>query len=176
VTETTIVVREALEHEYDEVGTVTFLGFGHGEPGAVRPDAARESLLRDARTRAEQGALLVAIDESTARIVGTATLLRPGAPLTRQSRDGETEVRLLAVLPEARRLGAGWNLMTAAVETARRWARDGGPVDGVVLDTGPRNIRSQRLYNRLGFERVPERETQPASQGGFLVVYRRALG
>ena len=169
------MVREAREHEYDEVGSVTFLGFGHGEPGAAQPDEARERLLRDARTRAEQGAVLVAVDESQGRIVGTASLLRPGVPLTRQSRDGEAEVRLLAVLREARGAGAGWSLMTAALETARRWASVDGAVDSVVLDTGPNNIRSQRLYARLGFDRVPERETQPASQGGFLVVFRYDL-
>lgn len=161
------VIREARRDEYERVGEVTFLGFGHGEPGASRPDPRREALLRDAAARAEGGDLLVAVVEQTGEILGTASLLRADSALVRQSRDGEAELRLLAVLPEARRAGAGRALMAEAVERARRW---GAPA--LVLDTGPWNLRSQRLYHRLGFERIPERETQPASRGGFLAVFR----
>lgn len=164
----TVSVRTARPDEYERVGEVTYLGFGHGEPGATRPDAARLALLHDAAARAQGGDLLVAVDESD-RIVGTASLLRADSTLVRQSRDGEAELRLLAVLPEARRRGVGEALMREALARARAW---GAPA--LVLDTGPANERSQRLYVRLGFERRPERETIPASRGGFLVVFRYA--
>ncbi|MFD4958882.1 GNAT family N-acetyltransferase [Microbacterium sp. NPDC058389] len=164
----TVSVRTARADEFDRVGEVTYLGFGHGEPGAIQPDTARLALLRDAASRAHSGELLVAVDE-TDRIMGTASLLRADSALVRQSRGGEAELRLLAVLPEARRRGIGEALMREAIARGRAW---GAPA--LVLDTGPTNERSQRLYARLGFERLPERETVPASRGGFLAVFRYA--
>ena len=131
-------VRTARPDEYDRVAEVTYLGFGHGEPGAI---------------------------------LGTASLLRADSALVRQSRDGEVELRLLAVLPEARRRGIGEALMREALGRAHAW---GAPA--LVLDTGPQNERSQRLYHRLGFERLPERETIPASRGGYLAVFRFPFG
>lgn len=159
-------IRVARPDEYERVGEVSYLGFGHGEPGAAQPSPERLQLLRDAAARAVDAELLVAVDADD-RILGTATLLRPGSELTRQSRDGEAELRLLAVLPEARRLGLGGALMREAIERARDWG-----VPALVLDTGPNNHRSQRLYHTLGFERVPERETRAASRGGKLAVFR----
>lgn len=165
------LVRSVRPDEFDEVGRVTYLGFGHGEPGARQPDPERLALLHDIAGRAAGGDVLVAAEPESGRILGTASLLRAGGPLTRQSRDGEAEVRLLAVLPEARRQGLGQALMTAAAERARGW---GAPA--LILDTGPDNQRSQRLYRRLGYERLPERETIPAGSGGFLAVFRLDLG
>ncbi|WOF23166.1 GNAT family N-acetyltransferase [Microbacterium betulae] len=163
-------VRTAREDEHETVGEVTYLGFGHGEPGARQPGEARLRLLRDAAARAEGGDLLVAANASDGRIVGTASLLRADSALIRQSRDDEAELRLLAVLPEARRRGIGEALLRESLERARAW---GSPA--LVLDTGPWNERSQRLYRKLGFERLPERETLPASNGGNLAVYRYDL-
>lgn len=164
------VVRTARAAEHDEVGRVTYLGFGHGMPGAPQPGPERLRLLRDARARAESGDLLVAVEPGSERIVGTVSLLRPDSPLVRQSRAGEAEIRLLAVLPAARRSGTGEALMNEALTRAQAWG-----VPAVVLDTGPGNDASQRLYHRLGFERLPERETLPASAGGRLAVFRYDL-
>lgn len=163
-----IVVRTATPAEHREVGELTYRGFGHDD--VRRPDPEREALLRDAAARAAAGDLLVAVDEATERLVGTASLLRPGGVLNRQSRGDEAELRLLAVLPHARRRGVGRALMDQAIERARAW-----DLPALVLDTGPGNHASQRLYHRLGFERLPERETLPASRGGFLVVFRYDL-
>jgi len=165
-----VTVRTARSDEFDRVGEVTDLGFGHGEPGAAQPDPERLALLRGAAARAEAGDLLVAV-EPEGRIVGTASLLRSDSALVRQSQGGEAELRLLAVLPGARRRGIGEALMTEAIARARGW---GAPA--LVLDTGPANERSQRLYHRLGFDRLRERETIPASRGGYLAVFRLDLG
>ncbi|WFR66103.1 GNAT family N-acetyltransferase [Curtobacterium flaccumfaciens] len=162
-------VRRARPEEHEAVGLVTFRGFGHDVPGARQPARARRVLLLDAAARAADGDLLVAVDAAD-RPVGTVTLLPPGATLSRQSRSREAEIRLLAVVPEARRSGIARALMTAAIDRARTW-----DVDALVLDTGPQNTASQALYLQLGFERQPDRETQPASSGGLLAVFRLAL-
>ncbi|MFJ3034364.1 GNAT family N-acetyltransferase [Curtobacterium pusillum] len=159
-------VRLARPDEHDTVGLVTFRGFGHGLPGARQPTPERRALLLDAAARAADGDLLVAVDAAD-HPVGTATLLPPGASLTRQARGREAEIRLLAVVPEARRTGIARALMTAAIDRAWTW-----DVDAVVLDTGPQNTASQALYQQLGFVRQPARETQPASSGGMLAVFR----
>lgn len=158
-------VREARPSEFDEIGRLTYAGFGHAEPGARRPAPERLHLLLNAEARARQGTLLVA--EDGGHLIGTATLLPGDAALSRQARSAaESELRLLAVLPQARSTGAGWQLMRAAIErSAAAGAR------ALVLDTGPRNFTSQRLYHRLGFERAPERETQPSLSGEPLAVF-----
>lgn len=167
-------IRVAEPGEWAEVGEATYRGFNHGQPGAPDPAPERLRLLKDAAARAAEGDLLIAVDRDTAQgadtIVGTASLLRPGSSLSRQAVGDEAEVRLLAVLPSARRRGLGQALMRDALDRARAWG-----VSALVLDTGPNNTASQALYLALGFERVPERETKLASSGGYLAVFRYAF-
>lgn len=164
-----IVIREAHPDEYVQAGTLTFRGFGHAEPGAVQPDTARRKLLLDAAARAQQGALLVAVT-SRGELVGTASLLPAGSSLTRQAQEHEAELRLLAVLPQARRMGAGTLLMRDAVTRASQWG-----AQALVLDTSPVNVHSQRLYHSLAFDRVLQRETTAFRGGGTLAVFRQDL-
>ena len=144
-------VRTARTDEHDAVAALTEHGFATG-PFGPTTDPARLALLRDAAGRAAAGDLLVAADGE--RLLGTASLLRPGTGYTRQARPQEAEVRLLTTAPEARRLGVGAALMAASIDRARSWG-----VSSLVLDTGAQNVASQRLYHRLGFERLVERET-----------------
>jgi len=86
--------------------------------------------------------------------------------LSRQAEEGEVELRLLAVLPEARRTGLGRRLLD---ESARLAAARGA--ERVVLDTAVDNEPSQRLYRRLGYVRRPEREKERPAPKVQLVVY-----
>ncbi|MFE4194689.1 GNAT family N-acetyltransferase [Paenarthrobacter sp. NPDC056912] len=162
----TYVIREARHEEYDAVGQLTYEGFGHHLPGARQPDEERLGLLLDAAARAREGVLLVAEDLETGRLVGTATLLPFGSNLSRQAQEGEVELRLLAVLPEARRTGLGRKLLdeSARLATSRGAGR-------IVLDTAVDNETSQRLYRRLGYVRRPEREKERPEPKVQLVVY-----
>ncbi|ABM08286.1 GNAT family N-acetyltransferase [Paenarthrobacter aurescens] len=162
----TYVIRQARHEEYDAVGRLTYQGFGHHLPGAHQPDEERLSLLLDAAARAREGVLLVAEDVETGRLVGTASLLPFGSPLSRQAEEGEVELRLLAVLPETRRTGLGRRLLN---ESARLAAARGA--ERVVLDTAVDNEASQRLYRRLGYVRRPDREKERPAPKVQLVVY-----
>ncbi len=162
----TYVIREARHEEYDAVGRLTYEGFGHHLPGASQPDEERLGLLLDAAARAREGELLVAEDIETGRLVGTASLLPFGSHLSRQAKEGEVELRLLAVLPETRRTGLGWRLLD---ESTRRAAARGAK--RMVLDTGVDNEASQILYRRFGFVRRPERERKRPAPKVQLVVY-----
>lgn len=149
----TTVIRAARESEYEAVGELTFRGFGHHLPGARQPDAERLDLLVDAGARAAAGELLVAEDTATGELLGTVTVLQHGSALARQAEPGEAEVRLLAVLPEARRRGLGWQLLDRASELAVAQG-----AERIVLDTGVDNHGSQNLYERYGYVRRPDRE------------------
>lgn len=162
------VVRTATADEHEAVGRLTQRAFDAGPYGPAT-DPERVRLLRDAATRARAGDLLVAADAD--RLLGTASLLRPGHGLTRQARDGEAEIRLLAVDTSARGRGVGAALVAASLDRARAWG-----VRALVLDTGARNVVAHRLYERLGFERAPARETVVVGNGvGRLVVYTHDL-
>jgi len=165
-TGTTVTVRSALPREYTRVGRVTADGFAAG-PYGPSTDPARIAFERDAAGRAAAGDLLVAVDDATGALLGTASLLRAGTAPARVARDGEVEVRLLATVPAARGRGVGAALMRAAIERAR--VQGAG---GLVLDTGPANLAAQRLYHRLGFERMPDRETNRMPDGAALAVFR----
>ncbi|BCW64490.1 GNAT family N-acetyltransferase [Arthrobacter sp. StoSoilB22] len=164
------VIREARHEEYDAVGRLTYQGFGHHLPGSRQPDGERLALLLDAEARAREGVLLVAEDTDTGSLVGTASLLPFGSYLSRQAEEGEVELRLLAVLPEARRAGLGQRLLD---KSARIAAARGA--DRVVLDTAVDNEPSQRLYRRLGYVRRLEREKERPAPKVQLVVYTLEL-
>lgn len=161
-----VVVRDAEPAEYERVAEVTVAGFDRRPP---TPE--RLVLLRDAAGRARDGRLLVAARDAGGELVGTASLLKAGTPNARQALAGEAELRLLAVLPAHRGQGIAYALMTEAIRLARDW-----DVDALVLDTGSDNFRSQRLYYRLGFTRVPARETHVGANGSRLAVFRHDLG
>jgi ribosomal protein S18 acetylase RimI-like enzyme len=80
------------------------------------------------------------------------------------------ELRLLAVAPEARGLGAGEALVAECV----RRARAAGAAE-LGLHTSASMRSAVRLYERLGFVRAPERDFHPP--GAELVeAYRLPLG
>lgn len=96
-----------------------------------------------------QGNALVAVADG--RIVGAVLLVLPGQPGRQVGSDAEAEVRLLAVSPAARGLGAGEALMRHLLEAAKS-----AGFASVVLSTQPGMQSAQRLYERLGFQRQPE--------------------
>lgn len=119
-------------------------------------------VLRSAADRAERALVLVAVDDAVSpaagsdgqgRVLGTVTLALPPSPYAEIARDGEAEVRMLAVHPDARGRGIGEVLMRTAMDLARaRGART------LALTTIATLHRARRLYDRLGLVRAPERD------------------
>lgn len=140
--------------------------FRAGPYGHLPVSEERAAFEADTSGRAASGEVLLAV-ESDGRIIGSASVLRALTPYARVARPGEAEMRLLAVDPDAQGRGVGAALMRAALETALGWG-----AEALVLDTGRENLAAQRLYERLGFERVPEREW---SEEIVPFVYRHAL-
>lgn len=171
------VIREATPEEFATVGDVTVTAFQHGPYGHLPTSAERNRLLRDAEGRAASGTLLVAVASGTGAhaegtVIATASLLRAETEHSRLATGEEFELRLLGVLPEARGLGLGEALTRVALERAVEQG-----ASALVLDTGELNLPAQRLYERLGFERISMDQMRDAAQTADvpLVAYRYPL-
>ncbi|MGY2065098.1 GNAT family N-acetyltransferase [Blastococcus sp. SYSU DS0619] len=124
--------------------------------------------LADVAGRAARAELLVARD-GTGRIVGSVAFV-PGGEFGEvlESAD-EAGFRMLVVDPGAQGRGLGAALVSACLDRARRAGRR-----RVVISTGTRMTAAHRLYERLGFTRLPERDWAPVP-GVDLLVYARDL-
>lgn len=114
------------------------------------------------------------VAEEDGRIVGSVLLYPPGTEIVRPGGGPMTlaypEVRLLAVAPPARGQGIGALLMDECV----RRARESG-VKALTLHTTDMMQAAMRLYERMGFRRLPELDFEPAP-AVTVKGYRLALG
>lgn len=139
--------------ELDAVGELTVRSYvADGRMDSADPYLAQ---LRDAAGRAREAELLVAADDED-RLLGTVTVCEPGSRLSEVSRPGELEFRMLAVAPAARGRGIGELLTRAVLDRAAQ--RD---AERVVLCSSEWMSVAHRLYTRLGFVRLPDRDWQP---------------
>lgn len=146
-----IDIRLARPGEYDAVDRLVedsyALDYGPRKGPSTDPNA------RSAR-RAEDHDVWVALDGDSGELLGSITTRRPGRPaLHEDCHEDEMDVRLLAVSTGARRRGLGTLLTRFVVEHAglHGYAR-------VFLKSAPHMLPAQRLYDKLGFRRVPERD------------------
>ncbi len=142
-------IREVRVEEYATVGALTvevYVGEGHVD--AESPYVAE---LFDAATRASAAGVLVAArgDE----VLGSLTVTRPGTPYAVVAEPGELEFRMLAVAKRARGAGVGTALVNTVVDTARAEG-----FTSVVLATMSSMREARRIYDRMGFVPVPERD------------------
>jgi len=114
------------------------------------------AVLRDVARRASEAELLVAADPDDGRVLGTVTFVPDGGPLGEIAAPSEAEFRMLAVDPAARGRGVGTALLRRVLDDSR----DRGNA-GVVCSSLPEMRAAHRIYERLGFGRVPERDWSP---------------
>jgi ribosomal protein S18 acetylase RimI-like enzyme len=152
-------VRVALPSEYAEVGDLvadTYVADGY-----VGDDYA--AILRDVAGRAPTTTVLAALLDG--RIVGSATLAVAGSPYAEDVPEGTAVIRMVATDKAARGQGVG----TALVEACLTVAQEAG-CTVVRLSTQPTMAAAQRMYERLGFTRTPERDWDPVP-GLTLLTY-----
>ncbi len=161
----TVHVRVAEPEDLEEVGRLTadaYLADEFVEPGHWYVDE-----LRDAGRRAHEATVLVAVDEG--RVVGSITLAPAGSPYAEIAGPDEFELRMLAVDPAARGRGIGELLMRSAIERGIGWG-----AHAVVLTTMPEMVTAQRLYDRMGLRRTPERDWTGEAGRVFLTYVAEA--
>jgi ribosomal protein S18 acetylase RimI-like enzyme len=159
-------VRPATPAELGAIGAVTVEAYQHdgflgqdGEPGYA-------DKLRATADRAEHAELIAAVD-ADGTVLGSVTVVRPGTRYAEISREGELEFRMLGVSPAARGRGVGTALTEAVLDRARELG-----ASRVVMSSLDIMTTAHRLYERLGFTRLAERDWCPAP-GVLLIAYLR---
>ncbi|MFI1373171.1 GNAT family N-acetyltransferase [Streptomyces longwoodensis] len=149
------VIRVARSEEYAALGELTaraYLDDGlldFGEDDEYLP------VLKDVARRAATAEVLVAVGGD--RLLGGVAFVAGPGPAADIARPGEAEIRALAVVREARGRGVGEALVRACVDRARA-----APGCVRLVLSSQRSMHSaHRLYERLGFERTPDRDWNP---------------
>jgi ribosomal protein S18 acetylase RimI-like enzyme len=161
----TVVVRAARPGDEEAVGAITEAAYRHDGHLEVDGSDGYATLLRDGATRMTEATVLVA--EVDGAVVGSVTVAPAGTPWANVARPGELEVRMLAVAETARRRGVAEALMAGAEEQARALG-----LATVVLSTNVDMYPAQRLYERLGYQRRPDRDWRIDID---LLVYTKAI-
>lgn len=147
-------VRLARDDELDSAGDLVVAAY-RTHPDMEDSDGYLAHV-RNARGRATATDVLVAVGED-GRLVGCVSFVRDHmSALAEVERPGEAGFRMLGVVPQARGRGVGMALVEACLERARAAGRT-----GVVIVTAPSWTDAQRLYERVGFRRAPERDFEP---------------
>lgn len=159
------VIRHARPEELDEVGRMTVAAYLADE--VLAPDAPYLAVLGDARARARDAEVWVA--DGVHGLLGTVTFVLPPSPMVEVAAADEAEIRCLAVSPDARGGGVGAALTRHALALA-----GAAGCRALVLSSSTRMHAAHRLYARLGFIRLPERDWSPVP-GVDLVAYTHPL-
>jgi ribosomal protein S18 acetylase RimI-like enzyme len=147
-----LIIRPATEADLSAVGSVTVEAYTADGFVSAHDDYA--TTLADARSRFRDAELLVAEDSGT--VLGSVTVVLPGTPYAEVSRQGELEFRMLAVSAAARGRGVGEALVREVIDRARA-----AGIGQVVLSSSEKMLAAHRLYERLGFTRLPDRDWSP---------------
>ena len=151
----------------DEFGRIADLTVRVYVEGGLASDGYTAELA-DVAGRSSRAELLVVRDEEGS-VVGSVALVLSGDFGEVTTSDEEAAFRMLVVEPEARGRGIGELLVSTCLDRARAAGKT-----RMVLSTGPEMTAAHRLYERLGFRRLPERDWTPVP-GIDLMVYTRDL-
>ena len=159
-------LRRATPRDHQAVGDVTVAAYSGFTLG---PDDPYLEHLRNAAARDAEAELWVATPDDSDVVIGTVTICREGSPWRELGDHDEGEFRMLAVAPTARRSGVGEALVRLVMD---RFREEGATA--IVMSTLPQMADAHRLYERLGFERTPERDWRPVPHVE-LIAYRLDL-
>jgi ribosomal protein S18 acetylase RimI-like enzyme len=137
--------------------------FTEGEGGRDAPYARS-----DFRATAASGAYLL-VAETDGAVVGVVALLAPASPSRAIAREGEAELARLVVSAAARRQGIGRALAGRCTELVRSQSWQ-----AIALWSRRYQTAAHRLYESLGYRRMPDRDSVDAS-GHERLVFRLEL-
>ncbi|MCM0676011.1 GNAT family N-acetyltransferase [Micromonospora phytophila] len=152
---TGLLVRRADPADFAAVARLTVAAYE--ADGQLKGEHGYSAVLADVTSRAEQGEVLIAVDAATGEVLGSVTFVLPGSRYAELSGPGEAEFRMLAVDPAAQGRGVGAALVDACVSRATE--RDCSAV--VICVRSGFATSAQRLYQRRGFVRLPEKDWSP---------------
>jgi ribosomal protein S18 acetylase RimI-like enzyme len=158
----TIVVREAVPGDFPDIAALSVAAYE--VVGQLDAGEDYRTALADVAGRASEGQILVADDGH--EVLGAVLLVRLGSAYSEIAGPGEAEFRMLAVAPHAQGRGIGERLVRACLDRARA-----AGADRVVISARDFVEAPLRLYARMGFVRMPERDWSPVP-GVALVALR----
>ena len=128
--------------------------------------ALKQAILSDADAQADVERIVAVLD---GRLVGSVALF----PAKTDAYEGLVdeldypEIRMLAVTPEARGKGVAAALVLECIDRAKAQG-----YQSVGLHTADFMKSAMGLYERLGFERLPQFDFEPANDGIIVKAYR----
>lgn len=153
------MIRDATDKDAEAIAALwTEAYFTEGEGGRDTPYARSDF----EETRDAAAHLLVA--EIDGAVLGVVALLAPGEPSRAVALEGEAELARLVVSSAARRQGIGRALADRCAELARN---EGWPA--ISLWSRLYQRAGHRLYESLGYQRRPERDSTDETGFGRLV-------
>ena len=155
-----LTVEPARPDDYARIAQLTVDVYVRG--GLATPAYAPE--LADVAGRAGRSELLV-VRDAGGHVVGSVALVLTGDFGNVITSDEEAAFRMLVVDPAARGQGVGQLLVSTCLDRARAAGKH-----RMVISTDPRMTTAHRLYEGLGFTRLPERDWRP-EPGIDLLVY-----
>jgi len=162
-----LTIRTAHAADLPAVGAITVEAYRVDGFVGVHDDYVRT--LADAESRFRDAELLVAVDSGSGEVLGSVTVVHPATPYAEISQPGELEFRMLSVASSARGRGIGEALVRTVIDRARA-----AGIGQVVLSSSEKMLAAHRLYERLGFARLPERDWSPLP-GINLMAYAYGL-
>jgi ribosomal protein S18 acetylase RimI-like enzyme len=159
-------IRDARLEELDEVSKLT--GDAYRQYENSLPESAWKSYLEDIMdVRSRLGVAELIVAEMKGRLVGTVTLYLKASSSSQEGWPQDwAGIRLLAVHPAHRSRGIGRALMEECI----RRCRDRG-IATIGLHTTELMDVALRMYEKMGFRRVPEFDFHPAP-GIIVMAYR----
>ena len=153
------MIRAAIDGDAEAIAALwTEAYFDEGEGGRDAPYARSDF----EQTKAAAAHFLVF--ERAGAAVGVVALLAPGAPTRAVALDDEAELARLVVGSAARRQGIGRGLANRCTELAR-----GAGWPAISLWSRPYQHAGHRLYESLGYQHQPERDSIDETGFGRLV-------
>lgn len=152
MTDEQLTIREARDDELDIVASLVVDAYSEFA-ARMAPDAWSSFAqdIANVRGRTINAQVLVALRDD--RIVGTVTRY----PDWRGAQQDASAVRVLAVPPDERGTGVGRALMEHCIAQARDEGKE-----RLVLAVSPEMEDARDLYDRLGFQRDPALDHEPA--------------
>ncbi len=146
-----VEIRPVRPEEYELVGELTVAAYRTLEVDHLF--GGYDTDIRDVATRVKDATVLVAV--TAGDVVGAVTYVdSEGSHWLEWTETGDVQFRLLAVSPTAQGGGIGEALARACMDRA---AATGRPL---VIHTTRWMPAAQRLYDRLGFTRRPDRDVR----------------